>query len=589
MIHSGEISMRDLIPENVSPDEARRDEALAVRLEQYLESGQVPQGALPPAGPELESLRPVVESLRGLCVYLQEAGADDISTQPPGPYPDTVCGPQRRVGKYEVVRALGEGGQAAALLAFDPDLRRHVVLKCYHTTHGTAEQEAVLKEGQALVRVRSPDVAQCYSAERAEGIPFLVMEYISGKSLAERQRDRPCDIDTAMQLIGRLAEGLAAVHACGLLHRDIKPANIVVGDDGLPRLVDFGLASVLAGEELRRVSGTLPYMAPEQARGESERIDARTDVYGLGAVLYELLTDRPPHEGTDRAALWRAVREGRVPPAIERNPRVPRMVSDLCQRCLATDHAQRFRSAAELAEAIRRVEGRRRWRRRLTWKTALIAVAVTMVLAGVVVGLTRLVGRNDPTHSEHNDGQQEAQVTHRESPAPSPVTEDLDVRIVALGGRHDDEGRLLLTLGEHVVFQVIPSRTAFLALWCMDDDGNVTQLFPNKWEKDHLVKGGEARLVPGLRQYAIRAKSVSKGPEKVIVFASTKRWEPPTREHHRGSGPEQGYVVFGTPGERQEFDDLLRSLELVTTTPGANDPPPANAKVMLPYLVRPAE
>src|SRR5262249_381972 len=154
---------------DIPPDEARRDEALALRLEQYLDSVPArtpPAAALPPVGPELDALRPVVESLRGLCDYLQEAGTDDTCTLSPAPSPDTVCGPLRYVGKYEVVRALGEGGQAAALLAFDPDLRRHVVLKCYHTAYGPAEQEAVLKEGQALARVRSPCVAQCYSAER---------------------------------------------------------------------------------------------------------------------------------------------------------------------------------------------------------------------------------------------------------------------------------------------------------------------------------------------------------------------------------------------------------------------------------------
>jgi hypothetical protein len=588
--------MPDPIADDIPPDEARRDEALALRLEQYLDSVPArtpPPGALPAVGPELDALRPVVESLRGLCDFLQDAGTDDTCTLSPGLSPDTDRAPLSHVGKYEVVRALGEGGQAAALLAFDPDLRRHVVLKCYHTVCGPAEQDAVLKEGQALARVRSPYVAQCYSAERDDKVPFLVMEYIPGKSLAERQRERPCDLDTAVQLIGRLAEGLAAVHACGLLHRDIKPANVVVGDDGLPRLVDFGLASVLAGEELRRVSGTLPYMAPEQARGESERIDARTDVYGLGAVLYELLTDRPPHDGSDRAALWRAVREGRVMPAAERNPRVPLAISDLCQRCLAPDPSQRFRSAAELAEAIRCLEGRRRRAHRLTWKTAAIAIAVAAMLAIGAFGLSRLVrsssGHDDSGRSELAGAAHEGTDTHKEPPGLPSAAQALDVRVVALGGREEADGRLRLTLGDDVAFRVTPSRTAYLALWCVDDDGTVTQLFPNKWEKDHLVKAEESRLVPGLRQYAIRAKSVSKGPEKVIVFASTKRWEPPAPERHRGAGPEGGYIVFATPAERQEFDDLLRSLELVDKAPDDQGELAVTAKVVLPYLVCPAQ
>src|SRR5205807_7586415 len=103
------------------------------------------------------------------------------------------------------------------------------------------EQETVLKEGQALARVRSPYVAQCFSAERHEGAPYLVVEYIPGKNLSQLLRDKPLGLSQAVELTRQLAEGLAAVHACGMLHRDIKPSNILVGDDGKPRLVDFGL------------------------------------------------------------------------------------------------------------------------------------------------------------------------------------------------------------------------------------------------------------------------------------------------------------------------------------------------------------
>jgi hypothetical protein len=140
-----------------------------------------------------------------------------------------------------------------------------------------------------------------------------------------------------------------------------------------------------------------------------------------------------------------------------------------------------------------------------------------------------------------------------------------------------------------VAFEVTAARTAYLGLWCVDDNGVVTQLFPNKWESNHLVKGGETRRVPGLPRYAIRATTPSRKPEKVIVFASTQRWEPPAPERHRGAGPEAGYLVFVTPEEQREFEELLRGLELV---PGGPDPergPPRSAKVVLSYLVLPAE
>jgi hypothetical protein len=383
------------------PEEARRDEALGRQLEQYLDSlrpgaplrgpAEAPSPVAPSAGTDFEGLRPVVESLSGLCDYLEasapaegepDATRDASGTGDPEEFPGRNPEPAPQlVGKYEVIRPLGQGGQASALLAFDPDLRRHVVVKRYHAARSSLEQEAILKEGQALARVKSPYVAQCYSAERAEGDPFLVVEYVPGKSLAEAWRERPCDLDRALRLVGCLAEGLSAVHTCGLLHRDIKPANVVLGDDGLPRLVDFGLTSPLAGEDLRRILGTLPYMAPEQARGECERIDVRSDIYGLGAVLYELLTGRPPHRGHDRAALWHEVREGKVVSPAQRTPQVPAVVSELCLRCLAADPAQRFASASELAEAVHRLE---RQRRRPWWRaprTVLLAVAVAALFS----------------------------------------------------------------------------------------------------------------------------------------------------------------------------------------------------------------
>src|SRR5262249_1957895 len=136
--------------------------------------------------------------------------------------------------------------------------------------------------------------------------------------------------------------------------RDIKPANILVGDDGIPRLVDFGLAAPLAGESLRGVSGTLSYMAPEQARGEVERIDPRSDLFGLGAVLYDLLTGRPPYRGETPEALWQAARAGDVVPPRTYSPALPAAVNDLCMRCLAKHPGQRFASATELAQVLRR-------------------------------------------------------------------------------------------------------------------------------------------------------------------------------------------------------------------------------------------
>jgi hypothetical protein len=350
----------------------------------------------------------------------------------PGPVPASF-------GKFGVVRVLGGGGQGSTLLALDPDLRCHVVLKVYHRARTPEEQERVLREGQALARVRSPYVAQCRGVERQDGVPALVVEYVPGRDLKEQQKARPLGTAEALELTRQLAEGLAAVHACGLLHRDLKPGNVLVGDDGRPRLVDFGLAVPVASAELAGVSGTLPYMAPEQARGEAERIDARTDVFGLGAILYELLTGRAPHQGETREELLRAACAGDVVPPRQVQPRVPRAVNDLCLRCLAKDPAQRFASATAVAGAVRRLQ-RWRWLRRPLSAAALL---MTMLLAGLPVVMFQHRAVQGPPHLTVDPlkGSLDVVVTepdnprrhllHLHDPAARPLKKGDEVRVVA--------------------------------------------------------------------------------------------------------------------------------------------------------------
>ena len=250
-----------------------------------------------------------------------------------------------------MIRLLGAGGQAETYLAFDPDLRRQVVLKVYHKARTGDQQEVVLKEGQALARVRSPYLAECYSAERQAGLAYLVMEYVPGRTLSQALHDRPLRLADSLRLVEQVAEGLAAVHACGLLHRDVKPSNILIGDDGLPKLIDLGLASPLASDALREISGTFPYMSPEQARGQVERINARSDVFGLGAVLYELLTGRPPYRGRNLDDIWDQAREGRVTAPRELKRSISRSLERVCMKALAADPTRRFTSAAEFQPA----------------------------------------------------------------------------------------------------------------------------------------------------------------------------------------------------------------------------------------------
>ena len=200
-----------------------------------------------------------------------------------------------------------------------------------------------------MARVDHPNVARCLGAERIDGEVLLVVEYIPGRDLTAALTDGPLRPAEAARIVEQVAEGLAAAHAVGLLHRDLKPANVLLGDDGRPRLVDFGLAAGgLGSEHLRGISGTLAYMAPEQARAEPERIDPRTDDLGLGAVLYALLTGRrrmgarPATTSSPRPA------SAASPPPARSTRRSPGPWSGSAGRRWPGP-ANRFASAAELA------------------------------------------------------------------------------------------------------------------------------------------------------------------------------------------------------------------------------------------------
>jgi serine/threonine protein kinase len=277
---------------------------------------------------------------------------------------------------YEIIRKLGGGGQAVTYLARDRALQRLVVLKRYHGAASSNRRDAVLHEGRSLARVRSPFVAPCYGVETQGDEIDLVVEYVPGRPLTELTPAERADAPRCARLVEQVAGGLAEVHACGLLHRDIKPHNIILGDDGRPRLVDFGVAVPVASEALHFVAGSPPYMAPEQARGQGERVDARTDVYGLGAVLYYLLTGLPPHDGDTVIDVIQQAQGAPVVPPRQRNSRVPRGLEQICLKAMAADPQARFQSAEAFRRQLQRYERTRRAAPVLAAAAILVALLV---------------------------------------------------------------------------------------------------------------------------------------------------------------------------------------------------------------------
>jgi hypothetical protein len=280
---------------------------------------------------------------------------------------------------------------------------------------------AVTEEGQKLTKVLSPYVVQCYHVERLPNCRCLVLEYVPGSSLDKLHKATPLSVAASLTLIAQIAEGLTAIHARGLLHRDIKPNNIVVRHDGIPKLVDFGLAKSFGDSDLENVEGTYAYMSPEQARGEADFVTQRTDIFGLGATLYFLLTGRAPYTGT-REQVQRAAREGSIVPPRTINPRVPADVNKLCMRCLAKAPENRFESARELADFIK--HRRRR-------KLGKVVLGVGVLLVATITGYYKL-GMN-PTDLRPANGQSDQHQINQPTAKQLEIERDLARRIIELG------------------------------------------------------------------------------------------------------------------------------------------------------------
>jgi WD40 repeat protein/tRNA A-37 threonylcarbamoyl transferase component Bud32 len=266
---------------------------------------------------------------------------------------------------YEIVGELGRGGMGVVYKARDRKLNRDVALKMvlHGAAAGAGAVRRFLTEAEALAALHHPNVVQVYERGECQGLPYFAMEFCPGGSLAARVREQPLEARAAAALAEQLARGVAAAHARGILHRDLKPENILFAADGTPRITDFGLAKHFddsGGDPspgLTRtgaVVGTPSYMAPEQARGESKSVGPAADVWALGAILYRLVTGRPPFLGANAVETLRQVVEAEPVAPAELTPSLPRDVATIALKCLAKEPGKRYAAAAELADDLRR-------------------------------------------------------------------------------------------------------------------------------------------------------------------------------------------------------------------------------------------
>ncbi len=260
---------------------------------------------------------------------------ETVNPQQDGPTPHVTTPPQQ-IGRYRIERLLGVGGFGQVYLAEDPQLQRKVAIKVPHPhiiSH-VDQCQAYLAEARVVAGLDHPNIVPVYDVGNTDSVPgYVVSKYIEGTDLAGRSNAGRLAYDEVARLVSAVADALHYAHVRGLVHRDIKPGNILLGVDGRPYVVDFGLA--LKENEPGagwRFAGTPAYMSPEQMRGEGHRVDGRSDIYSLGAVLYELLVGRRAFPMTSKMSLRQRTSGQDPKPPRQIDDRVPKELERICLR-----------------------------------------------------------------------------------------------------------------------------------------------------------------------------------------------------------------------------------------------------------------
>jgi serine/threonine-protein kinase len=255
-------------------------------------------------------------------------------------------------GRYRIERALGHGGMAVVYLAHDEELHRRVAVKVLaeHLAGDDNFRARFLQESRLASRLSHPNIVQVYDAGETEGSPYIVMEYVPGETVAQRGKLSHAE---AVPLALQACAGLQHAHNAGLVHRDVKPANLLVREDHVLKIADFGIARAAELTRLTQhgtVLGTAAYLSPEQAAGDE--VTAATDIYSLGAVVYELLTGRAPYEFNSLAELAAQQTSGAITPLRDLEPSVPEPVEAAVMHALAREPRFRPASASDFAHEL---------------------------------------------------------------------------------------------------------------------------------------------------------------------------------------------------------------------------------------------
>lgn len=263
----------------------------------------------------------------------------------------------RTISHYHITSQLGEGGMGIVYEAEDTNLGRHVALK--FLTPALASDENLLqrfqREARAASALNHPNICTIHGIEQHESEHFIVMELLDGESLGDRIRRGPLDLESVLTLGVQLADALESAHSKGIVHRDLKPANVLIDNDSLLKIVDFGVAAAQSQGDTQLtktgyVIGSPKYMAPEQILGK--KVDERADIYSLGVILYELFTGVPPYSRGDHMSVMYQHVQGKARQPIEINKNLPQELNDLVVKCMSLDKAKRAQTMDDLRASL---------------------------------------------------------------------------------------------------------------------------------------------------------------------------------------------------------------------------------------------
>jgi tetratricopeptide (TPR) repeat protein len=340
---------------------------------------------------------------------------------------------------YEILEVIGRGGMGVVYKALHRRLDRRVALKMVLAGAAASPEELARFsiESQAVAQVQHPGIVQIYEVGEHDGLPYFSLEFVDGGSLAHKIAGKPQPTREAAGMVRELTLAVREAHRRNIIHRDLKPANVLLTSDGGPKITDFGLAKRLDADSEQTHTGAImgspSYMAPEQAWGQTHQIGPLTDLYALGAILYEMLVGRPPFQGASVIETIELVRTEEPVPPTRLQPKIPVDLETICLKCLQKDPAKRYSDASSLAEDLQRfledrpilarpvgtVERLARWCRRnpkvarLTGMVAGLLVLVATVSTYAAVSLNRANGQLDTLNKAESAARQAAQTNEQ--------------------------------------------------------------------------------------------------------------------------------------------------------------------------------